>query len=432
MQIGEFAKICNTKISVLRHYDKEGLLSPDFTDPFTGYRYYSKDQVGDFLKISLLKRAGFSLSEIREIMINKNASEDIPELFEKKKEELRETLIRFDEAKKLLLGMQDEKHVSIEKDDSGSFAKCSRLSPDEWNTACEAIENTLAKEGYQRTSVYRMEADTEGSGLKVSCRAVKLLDTLNALHESVALPFVNDERVIGKWEAMGEFALKEDFYSGVFPSDHSLSKKRIMKTVYFLPEGKEYWCYSWTRGKLIIKRGGGDSSVNDYTLETRNGETYMFVDLKSYNFRRGGVTTTLVLRKLDSIPYKIEDIARKDDIDIPFIDDPKVKGAWRACGFCEEIDDFTPDTKQIGNWFLNTIEFFEGGLIRLVFSTGQVIENKDAECWTKGYHIRKWMSTKSAYTIKTMDEKDYLFLQWKSGDYIYGGFDPMYYVFERT
>ena len=62
-----------------------------------------------------------------------------------------------------------------------------------------------------------------------------------------------------------------------------------------LPEGKEYWCYSWTRGKLIIKRGGGDSSVNDYTLETRNGETYMFVDLKSYNFRRGGVTTTLVL-----------------------------------------------------------------------------------------------------------------------------------------
>ncbi|MBQ6819383.1 MAG: MerR family DNA-binding transcriptional regulator, partial [Clostridia bacterium] len=25
MQIGEFARICNTKISVLRHYDKEGL-----------------------------------------------------------------------------------------------------------------------------------------------------------------------------------------------------------------------------------------------------------------------------------------------------------------------------------------------------------------------------------------------------------------------
>lgn len=30
MQIGEFAKICHTKISVLRHYDKEGLLQPDY------------------------------------------------------------------------------------------------------------------------------------------------------------------------------------------------------------------------------------------------------------------------------------------------------------------------------------------------------------------------------------------------------------------
>ena len=29
MQIGAFAKLCETKISVLRHYDREGLLVPD-------------------------------------------------------------------------------------------------------------------------------------------------------------------------------------------------------------------------------------------------------------------------------------------------------------------------------------------------------------------------------------------------------------------
>ena len=38
MQIGEFAKICNTRISVLRHYDKLGLLTPSRIDPATGYR----------------------------------------------------------------------------------------------------------------------------------------------------------------------------------------------------------------------------------------------------------------------------------------------------------------------------------------------------------------------------------------------------------
>ena len=32
MKIGEFAKMCGTKISVLRHYDKEKLLEPQYTD----------------------------------------------------------------------------------------------------------------------------------------------------------------------------------------------------------------------------------------------------------------------------------------------------------------------------------------------------------------------------------------------------------------
>ena len=49
MQIGEFARICKTRISVLRHYDKEGLLSPDYVDNFTGYRYYSKEQIPVFV-----------------------------------------------------------------------------------------------------------------------------------------------------------------------------------------------------------------------------------------------------------------------------------------------------------------------------------------------------------------------------------------------
>ena len=57
MQIGEFAKICDTRISVLRHYDKEGLLVPDYVDHFTGYRYYSEEQKQLFVRITALKKA---------------------------------------------------------------------------------------------------------------------------------------------------------------------------------------------------------------------------------------------------------------------------------------------------------------------------------------------------------------------------------------
>ena len=72
MKIGEFAKMCGTKISVLRHYDREKLLVPQYTDKFSGYRYYSSEQILTFYRINALKKAGFSLQDIREIISGEN------------------------------------------------------------------------------------------------------------------------------------------------------------------------------------------------------------------------------------------------------------------------------------------------------------------------------------------------------------------------
>ncbi len=43
--IGEFSKICQVSVKTLHHYDRIGLLTPFRVDSFTGYRYYTKDQV---------------------------------------------------------------------------------------------------------------------------------------------------------------------------------------------------------------------------------------------------------------------------------------------------------------------------------------------------------------------------------------------------
>ena len=40
-QIGEVARLFHLSISLLRHYDKTGLVTPEYTDPETGYRYYT-------------------------------------------------------------------------------------------------------------------------------------------------------------------------------------------------------------------------------------------------------------------------------------------------------------------------------------------------------------------------------------------------------
>ena len=49
--------------------------------------------------------------------------------------------------------------------------------------------------------------------------------------------------------------------------------------------------------------------------------------------------------------------------------------------------------------------------------------------WTKNYLLRKWNWSACEYEIKTIDGKDYMIIEWKSGDYRYGGYDTNYYVF---
>lgn len=68
LQIGEFSKICQVSVKTLHHYDKIGLLAPAEVDRFTGYRYYKLEQIDTMNYIRRLKRYGFSLEEIQQII----------------------------------------------------------------------------------------------------------------------------------------------------------------------------------------------------------------------------------------------------------------------------------------------------------------------------------------------------------------------------
>lgn len=78
-KIGEFSKLRNVSVKTLRYYDEINLFKPQEIDLFSGYRYYSNNQLDD-LKLIL---SFFSLEEIKK---NKNNYSDA--LFLKKKEEL--------------------------------------------------------------------------------------------------------------------------------------------------------------------------------------------------------------------------------------------------------------------------------------------------------------------------------------------------------
>lgn len=66
--IGEFSKINRITPKTLRHYDRIGLIAPAATDEWTGYRYYSADQLPEMRQILALRDLGFSLEEIRQIV----------------------------------------------------------------------------------------------------------------------------------------------------------------------------------------------------------------------------------------------------------------------------------------------------------------------------------------------------------------------------
>ncbi|WP_105616183.1 MerR family transcriptional regulator [Vallitalea okinawensis] len=68
--IGVFSSINKITTKTLRHYDEIGLLKPEYVDDFTGYRYYSSNQLPRLYKIRTLKQMGLSLCEIKEVIDN--------------------------------------------------------------------------------------------------------------------------------------------------------------------------------------------------------------------------------------------------------------------------------------------------------------------------------------------------------------------------
>lgn len=66
-KIGLFSQMNKVTIKTLRYYDEIGLLKPAHTDEFTGYRYYTSDQLPLLHEILSLRQMGFSLNEILKV-----------------------------------------------------------------------------------------------------------------------------------------------------------------------------------------------------------------------------------------------------------------------------------------------------------------------------------------------------------------------------
>lgn len=118
-RIGEFSKLTQVTVRMLRYYDEVGLLKPEQIDPWTNYRMYSIKQIPILNKIIYLRDSGFNVAEIAIALDNDNDNFIIEQL-NKKHIEIKqiiqlekEKLKKIELAKRELQSSRNEMHYNV-------------------------------------------------------------------------------------------------------------------------------------------------------------------------------------------------------------------------------------------------------------------------------------------------------------------------------
>lgn len=120
-----------------------------------------------------------------------------------------------------------------------------------------------------------------------------------------------------------------------------------------------------------------------------------------------------------------------ESMEYTFIPDDEIIGKWQAVNAVEKIEDFETGKLLFSSpekLYWQSCIFFDSGLLSYKFSNSKNATEK----WTKGYVLYSKFGVIPAYTLKQIDGKRYMFVEWKIGDYPFTGKIPCYYVFEKT
>ena len=201
------------------------------------------------------------------------------------------------------------------------------------------------------------------------------------------MPFINDEKAIGKW----------DFFD-IVSSQYEFNPIRVLnptfnkgfKEIYFLPEGEKYWVFEgWTKGYLLIHYGGTEPILTyKYTIKDIAGCSYMFIEVKEKED-----TYIEVLKKVSERHYKLKEIGRRENINVPFVFDEKIIGSWNTVGFVDSIDEFCGYIKPNDTFWLRKVSFCPNGQAVRKYS-----DEEWHDKWSRGVLLDQTKSTVSRYT----------------------------------
>lgn len=241
---------------------------------------------------------------------------------------------------------------------------------------------------------------------------INTLSDLSLKGEIVMKNFVDDPRVIGKWKKIAVVDSVDDFRAGK-RKDFDVF---IFNNLYFLPKGEQYWIFSWSKGKLFVK-----DKVFKYDII----DGKLFIYLTVYGSKE--ISDIIVYEQLDDKKYTREEIRIEDNIDLPFIDDRRLLGVWNVADLIDSKKDFKP-ADATDKYYVKRIIFDKAGRVDMIVGDdNRVLKMK----WTKNVLINEKGKTASEIEIIDVKDDEYMILEWKSGDYVFGGEISCYYVLKK-
>lgn len=143
LTIGEVSKITNLPISTLRYYDSEGIISPNYKDEKTNYRYYRFFQIPIIKMIIHLKKLGFNNLEIKSHLENKSYSHTL-ELINKMRAQTKVEIERLQKVEKELEenAIQMKHLINLENNLNKFF-----IEEEEIRGVYSIVDNSLGDEG---------------------------------------------------------------------------------------------------------------------------------------------------------------------------------------------------------------------------------------------------------------------------------------------
>lgn len=115
-KIGDFSKFSRVSVRALRLYDQMELLTPIQVDQFTGYRYYSAEQIPRLNRIVAFKDLGFSLEQIRQLLNDQISPDQMRGMLRLKQAEVQQSI----EAEQTRLRRIESRLQQIEQEESGT------------------------------------------------------------------------------------------------------------------------------------------------------------------------------------------------------------------------------------------------------------------------------------------------------------------------